>query len=127
MQQMMPLLTWNCPQLLAVDQTAANHQSACLLWERAITWSLGSDSWRHLTIMSMASRQPKAWGSAQPLAPLGPITCRPAACSATCQSTSFMQGPGGTCGARAAASCASKAAVALVERAATLLTRKGQT
>ena len=36
------------------------------------TWSLGSDSWRQRTRMSIASRQPKAWLPLADLSPLAP-------------------------------------------------------
>ena len=48
------------------------------------TWSLGSASWRHLTMMSMASLQPNRWGSLLVLAPLGAGTSSPAFLFATC-------------------------------------------
>ena len=51
------------------------------------TWSLGSASWRHLTMMSMASLQPNRWGSLLLLAPLGAGTSSPVFLFATCRHT----------------------------------------
>ena len=48
-------------------------------------WSLGSDSWRHLTTRSIASRQPNGCGALLPLEPRpSTVTSRPARRSPTC-------------------------------------------
>ena len=51
--------------------------------QKSHTWSLGSDSWRHFTTTSMASRQPKGWAASVPLDPRFTVTVRPARRSAT--------------------------------------------
>ena len=62
-------------EVLSFYSTLARNGIVCYLVMtrrvKIVTWSLGSDSWRHFTIMSIASRQSKGCDLTLALEPLG--------------------------------------------------------